>query len=312
MKTLVNETLRMLQSGDTQNAIETFCAKSARYKGKNDKLLSAIRSLYKRYGEADEGTKKHLALLSALLYDLIPLGEGRQHALLCMSLAGLAEDVPLSLGISEALFFALGAGTRKIVLPTDVDDTPNQNILSYFKKGSHVVKLSARHNIHCYHNDSGALVLLSVIPVNNAVLADEESFAGEEPLYFTESSHFISPVYLMEKATILLDELLRLVNYPQLRIRHRVVYAGSDCYPINEEEMWDDGPWTGRDLENIVIHKTPDKIPIVGLKKKEIPACLLEMLQVASLHFDNLPLMTEPKEMARKMHEYIKKHVKLA
>ena len=310
MKKLINETLRMLQAGETQKAIEAFCTKSVRYRGEDEKLLREIRALYRKYPKASDGGKKHLSMMSSMLYDLISLGQGRQSSLLCLSPAGLAEDVCLSLGTSESIFFAQGGTTKNLALPTAVDDTPDEHIVKYFKDSCHVRCISRKHNIHCYRDCRGSLVLYCVIPVNNAILADEENFGDEEPLYFTESTHFTSPVYLMEKATILLEELLQLVNYPHLRIRHQVVYAGSECYPINDEDMWDEGgPWDGRDLENIVVHRTPDAIPITGLKKKEIPTCLLDVLHVASQHYDKLTM--KPKELKKKIHEYVKKYVKL-
>ena len=311
MKRLIKNTLAMLQ-GDTKSAIETFVTKSARYNKDEEKLLREIRALVRYYPDADEQTRKYLSMLSSLLYDMVPLGKGRTASLLCFSPAGLAEQVSLNLGTSESIFFALGGVPNKhLVLPADIDDTPDDGVVRYFQEGSHVGCLSREHNIHYYRDICGSLVLLSVLPVDSAVLVDEELFGDEEPLYFTESTHFVSPVYLLDKATILIRQILRRINYPHLRIRHIVVYDGEDCYPINEDDAWEsDKQWFGRDLENLVIRRTPDRIPLEGLRKQDYPASLLQVMQVACKHFDRLKQIG-PRYMEQDIHEYVKKQVKL-
>lgn len=44
---------------------------------------------------------------------------------------------------------------------------------------------------------NGHLALIYVLPENDCVLIDEEVFSGEHPLYFTESSHYPSPVCIL-------------------------------------------------------------------------------------------------------------------
>lgn len=314
MKRLINNTLKMLQAGEAKKAIETFCTKSVRYRGEDEMLLREIRALYRKYLDADEAGKRYLSMMSSMLYDLISLGKGRQSSLLCLSPAGLAEEVCLSLGSTEAIYFALGGTTtKKLVLPTDVDDTPDEHVMKYFTADSYVRCISRKHNIHYYRDGAGSLVLLGVIPVENAVLVDEEMFADEEPLYFTESTHFVSPVYLLDRAEILIKELLQIVGYPHLRIRHVVVYdGGADCYPINEDDMWEsDTQWLGRDLENLIISRTPDRVPIEGMGREEYPSSLSEVLQIASKYYDSMEQIG-PRYMERDIQEYVKKHIQLA
>lgn len=302
----------MLQAGEAKKAIEKFCTKFVRYRGEDEMLLREIRALYRKYPDADEAGKRYLSMMSSMLYDLLSLGKGRQSSLLCLSPAGLAEEVCLSLGTSESIFYALGGTTKKLVLPTtDVDDAPDEHIKKYFTAGSHVRCISRKHNIHYYRDGAGALVLLGVLPVTSAVLVDEEMFGDEPPLYFTESTHFVSPVYYMDRATILLRELLALSRYPHLRIRHLVFYKGADCYPINEDDMWEsDTQWLGRDLDNLIISRTPDRVPIEGMGREEYPTSLLEVLQVACQHYDQLEQIG-PRYMEQDIHEYVKKQVKL-
>ncbi|MBQ2434897.1 MAG: hypothetical protein II269_02040 [Bacteroidaceae bacterium] len=311
MKRLINNTLKMLQAGEAKKAIE-FCTKSVRYRGEDEMLLREIRALYRKYPKTSDEERIHLSMMSSMLYDLLSLGKGRQSSLLCLSPAGLAEEVCLSLGSSESIFYALGGTTKKLVLPTDVDDTPDEHIKKYFTADSYVRCISRKHNIHCYRDGAGALVLAGVIPVKSAVLVDEEMFADEEPLYFTESTHFVSPVYLLDRAEILIKELLQIVGYPHLRIRHIVVYdGGADCYPINEDDMWEsDTQWLGRDLDNLIINRTPGRVPIEGMGREEYPTSLLEVLQVACQHYDQLEQIG-PRYMERDIHEYVKKQVKL-
>lgn len=310
MKRLINNTLKMLQAGEAKKAIEKFCTKSV-YRGEDEMLLREIRALYRKYPDADEEDKKRYCLLSSLLYDLLSLGKGRRSSLLCLSPAGLAEEVCLSLGTSESIFYALGGTTKKLVLPTDVDDTPDEHVMKYFTADSYVRCISRKHNIHYYRDGAGSLVLLTVLPVKSAVLVDEEMFGDEPPLYFTESTHYVSPVYLLDRAEILIKELLRIIGYPHLRVRHVVVYEGADCYPINEDDMWEsDTQWLGRDLDNLIINRTPDRVPIEGMGREEYPTSLLEVLQVACQHYDQLEQIG-PRYMEQDIHEYVKKQVKL-
>lgn len=311
MKKLINNTLKMLQADEAQ-AIETFCTKAVRYKNKDEQLLREIRALYRKYPDTDEPGKRYLSMMSSMLYDLLSLGKGRQSSLLCLSPAGLAEEVCLSLGTSESIFYALGGTTKKLVLPTDVDDTPDEHVMKYFTADSYVRCISRKHNIHYYRDGAGSLVLLTVLPVKSAVLVDEEMFGDEPPLYFTESTHYVSPVYLLDRAEILIKELLRIIGYPHLRIRHVVVYDGADCYPINEDDMWEsDTQWLGRDLDNLIISRTPDRVPIEGMGREEYPSSLSEVLQIASKYYDCMEQIG-PRYMEREIQEYVKKHIQLA
>jgi hypothetical protein len=286
-----------------------------RYRGEDEMLLREIRALYRKYPDADEEDKKRYCLLSSLLYDLLLLGKGHMSSLLCLFPAGLIieqKQISIKYGASESIFFALGGATKNLVLPTDVDDTPDEHVMKYFTADSYVRCISRKHNIHYYRDGAGALVLLGVIPVESAVLVDEEMFGDEPPLYFTELTHYVSPVYLLDRAEILIKELLRIIGYPHLRIRHVVVYDGADCYPINEDDMWEsDTQWLGRDLDNLIISRTPDRVPIEGMGREEYPSSLSEVLQIASKYYDCMEQIG-PRYMEREIQEYVKKHIQLA
>ncbi len=73
-----------------------------------------------------------------------------------------------------------------------------------------------------------------------SVLADEERFADEDPLYFTESSHWTSPVYLLQLASHAIRQVLR-----RLKMRQPTIHCVcvTNTYIINKEDMTEVWEW---------------------------------------------------------------------
>lgn len=81
------------------------------------------------------------------------------------------------------------------------------------------------------------------------ILIDEERFNGERPLYFTESTHFVSPVYMVNSFTAVLLYALRLLGYPMMRVHRKVYFSHPGAYFINFDdytgENSDNSDWEG-------------------------------------------------------------------
>lgn len=91
-------------------------------------------------------------------------------------------------------------------------------------------------------------------------LADEEKFNGENPLWFSESSHRISPVFEMKNATDAFAERLKAVGDSHKIVPVLVVKDGTI---INAEDMKQTWEQMG-----VVVCRTdkggPDELPTVG------------------------------------------------
>jgi hypothetical protein len=253
MKKILNSTIATYLACDEKKALQTFCENTQNYAGNEEKLLRSIRSLFKNFADSDDREKRCRALLSAMCYDMIGMGKGYNAGLKCMQIA----DYPIprkGLGICETIYFSAEGHPR--TLPTMADIiTAKDNVLVHFTSEAYLVRIGSVDNIYCYKDEDGALALLNVIDINEAIICDEEQFAGESPLYFTESSHFISPVFQLNVASIIINQLLKTARYPYLRIKQKVLYTGHNTLLINEEDMWTQS-WRGRDLENIVARST--------------------------------------------------------
>lgn len=71
-------------------------------------------------------------------------------------------------------------------------------------------------------------------------LADEEMFNGEEPLWFSENSHRISPVCLLNKARKVIDEELNNQGFEQKLSAFVVIQMANIINADDMFEIWDD------------------------------------------------------------------------
>ncbi len=293
MKKLITNTIDSYLAGAENSALQMFAKQGAKYAHLDDKLLRALRSLYKDYARVEVSHQQCLALLSAMCYDMLPLGKGYDSAHQCLKLAK-HPVLQTGYGISESIYLRAGGHPLTLKLTPDapssssVSEIPQWLTRYYFSKNAYLFQISPKHDIYCYKDPYGSLVLLAaMVRVNSAVLCDEEEMEGPSPLYFTESSHFVSPVYRLEMAEFLLRELMQLVGYPYLRIRHKVLYTQSEVRLINAEDMWK-GDWFGRDLENILMGEHPKCLPLESAPEVSISPGLFQVLQVARALFDEL------------------------
>jgi hypothetical protein len=284
MKKLIANTLKKLNNGDESGALMCFFQKAHLHYGNDSVLEECIRSLYKGYGNLDIAHKRSKAILSALLYDLLAKGNGRMAAYGCLR---LATECAIKHGYSASELFCtdLNIGSDVVAVSNNcAGNSVEQNIKRMFCDGAYVISISSQHCIYLYKDFFGALVLLSIVNAKDAVLCDEEMFNDEAPLYFTESSHFISPIYMLDIATFLIREITALFGYPCLRIKHKVLFLNG-AYPINDEDMWEEA-WKHRDLEVDVIKLNDKQNPIDALEKDYFTQPLQHILSIASKHYD--------------------------
>lgn len=91
-------------------------------------------------------------------------------------------------------------------------------------------------NVYAYRSHNGTLELILLQECNESVLIDEECFMDEKPLYFTESTHFISPLYRLEEVKYALNYILAQIGYPAIQINLTVYFFDSDAELVNLDE----------------------------------------------------------------------------
>lgn len=297
MKKILDTTIATYLSGQENKALQTFFEDTRKCVGKEEKLTSAVRSLFKRFAAAKSyAEKKCNALLSAICYDMIDAGKGNNAGLKCLQVANHPTPEK-GVGICESIYFSTGGQPRTLPSGTELI-TAGEELIAYFNSGAYIAMLGSVDNIYCYKDKDGALVLLNVNDTDKCILCDEESFAGEDPLYFTESTHFISPVFELGFAYALMRLLLDAAQYPHLRIKLKVLYTGCEAHLINEEDMWEES-WRDLDLENVMGHSTT----LEAQGKEAFTASLLNIIGVANSLYDDI----KEKRMG---HDQIKRYIK--
>lgn len=144
---------------------------------------------------------------------------------------------------------------RKCKLPSAA--APSQFFTRAFSDASQklMVTLDEKNGIYFFRDSSGKAWLMIVNSCNETILVDEEEFNDELPLYFTETSHFTSPVWLINRVYGLLDYVLMRIGYPPLQINRLVLFDASDAELVNVEDYIECPQW--QDLDVVLSHDTP-------------------------------------------------------
>lgn len=89
-------------------------------------------------------------------------------------------------------------------------------------------------NIYVVREAEGDIRLIGVNNCSTAFLADEAPFNGDMPFYFTDSTHFVSPRFYINKMADLIEFIMKEVGYPPVRILKSVVFPNIGAEKINE------------------------------------------------------------------------------
>lgn len=103
--------------------------------------------------------------------------------------------------------------------------------------------------IYALRGLDGKLWLVGFNDCNTDILIDEELFSGEPPLYFTESTHFTSPVWLINHLARILEYILQKIGYPCMKIHKKMIFPAEHACLINYDEYVKCSEW--RNLEAI-------------------------------------------------------------
>lgn len=217
------------------------------------------RQITERYATAPEKDKRHLGELLTMVYEFRSLRVAEK----CADLFGLEREPGFSfgqsiigLGYGEATEIEWRRGLKPV---TDVGSL----ISKKFPYGRYrrvceesnivnVLTVSEEEVTYVTTDKKGRLILFAVSDIGENILVDEESFNDELPLYFTENSHFVSPVFKVKTLKKVLDCILCEIGYPFVEIECKAVFSSPAANLINREDYIKGGDmstnWAGVDV----------------------------------------------------------------
>ncbi len=248
--------------------------------------LDMVRWIRKEYaGAKDDDTRRHLGLMMCAAMSAADSMSARHVAEKCAAMFSLPLLKGMSAGESAMIEMAAMHGCG------DIDWTENFN--PYFAKScrlpsaaspaatvvkaltasdhTNILTVDRRNSVYFMRDSNGDSWLIAVNNCCSDMLVDEEPICGEAPLYFTESTHFVSPVWIVRQVANILDYILTRIGYPPIRISKRVIFQGSGANLINESDYRENGMW--RDVDVITLDKTKVKpfpapaIPVVDIDR---------------------------------------------
>lgn len=202
-----------------------------------------VEALTAAYGEAKDKDKLHICSMLAMAYDF----GSPNCAEKCLGLMGMAKAHRMSVGQTVYLRKCgeLGyvdwdeeysEGTQGWMPLVEEFDTGRWPGIVYDEHSGRVLTIDREDNIYAFRNCDGAVTLFILNDCKYDMLIDESSFMDESPLYFTEKSHFVSPVYKINLAGGILDFCLAKIGYPSIKIKRDVVFTSHLAHLINIDD----------------------------------------------------------------------------
>ncbi len=244
------------------------------------------KQLTSKYEHASDSQKKHIGKLLASVYDF----ESRTTAKACALLFSIKMLNSLSVGESayidgyedsDMVSFKKMYSLEVIGGMGEVFDNyqgGRSRILSP-ASNSNVLTISKDDNIYAVIHSKGNMSIFIVESCDTDILVDEESFMSEAPLYFTESTHFVSPVFKIKQVKSIFDYCLKEIGYPAISVNQKVIFADMRANLINRSEyvgeVADRDDWNGID---VIMYKeiVPD-YPISDICDLEYDYCENEL-----------------------------------
>lgn len=155
---------------------------------------------------------------------------------------------------------------------------------------NHILTIDPNNGIYFFRDINGSATLALIHHSNACILVDEVPFNDEPPLYFTESTHFVSPVWQINVVAKILDYILTRIGFPPRHIRRLVLFDSPNAELINREEYTDCEAWEGvevvADRSVNVDQMLSPSIPVLGLSndptKEEKDLDLMFYLSIAA------------------------------
>lgn len=199
-----------------------------------------------------EETDKYYQLATMLLYELYPEGKAMEMAQRSAALKHVPsvfrDQKKKGWSYNETLFsltegYAGFSDKCRKEMPQNPEPLKTLDakhpLACYFMDITGVFVLSEENRVYAYRDKDGYLVLISYVDTAHAVLGDEDKFNNEPPMWFTECSHFRSPVWALKEVRGALLRMMAATGMARVPIRLEVVFVHKECFMINLEDMWD-------------------------------------------------------------------------
>lgn len=209
--------------------------------GMND-LASDIVDAYEVANEVD---RVYLGLLLSMVFELKSPTLARE----CASRFGMVQEIGCSMA---ATVYMSGMGGYDDVLlyrylpqcllldyckEMAYDDKLVSLFDNKYREGVYAIyEVSRKDKIYfCTHLDGPVRVFI-LNDCGESILVDEEAFNDEEPLYFTEYSHFVSPLFKVKAIVRFVEFFLKETGFPYVRLIPTMIFTSDSAVLINRED----------------------------------------------------------------------------
>lgn len=232
-----------------------------------------VRWIKGEYDKAeDDETKEYLGVMLATAMSVSDSFSGRRLAHQCAELFDMPPAKDMSVGEAALLTMAIVNGCKPLEWPETFNPyfvkncrlpsaaAPAKIVTKALSPADHrnMVTVSERHSVYFMRDAHGYAWLIAVNHCSADILVDEETFHCDPPLYFTESSHFISPVWIVKQVADILEYILMMIGFPPMKIYKRVIFDAPGANLINEDVYLENGEW--EDVDVVTLHKTDGKV----------------------------------------------------
>lgn len=277
--------------------------------GRDKESLTAIRrclasgltvrdmaqQITERYRSARPKVRLHLGRMLASVYDF----DSHETAAECARMFGF--ELIEGLSVSQSIYLSLYSPGEKLYWEKEFSSrvTTWQPIVESFPADrwpmivpsgadSNILTIDSEDNIYVTMNDDRSVTLFILNDWKCDILIDEEPMFNDPPLYFTELSHFVSPVFKLKIARRLLDYCLTSIGYPFINIRMKVIFTHPEAGLLNREE-YDVGGGNHRMWEGIDVLMLRSILPAYAFSETRFflwddPESLQGNLYTALLH----------------------------
>ncbi len=224
--------------------------------------------LTEKYRQSGPRVRAHLGRLLSIIYDF----EASDIAEECARMFGL--EVKEGLNVSQSVYisgyrddetlywrknYTLEVMCRKEILePYPAGDYP---MTIPPRDLENVLTINGDDKLFAFMESDGTINFFVTENCPHDILVDEEKMFDEAPLYFTEHSHFISPVFKLKMVRTIFNYCLREIGFPNIRIKMTAFFTHPGVNLINIDEYEQGGAshahWKGINvvmLKNVLPH----------------------------------------------------------
>ncbi len=228
-----------------------------------------------KYRTSGAAVREHLGKLLSIIYDF----DSPKIACHCARFFGI--NLIDGLSVSESVYIEGYSDNEQIFKRKEF----SSNVTSYMPVVSpfpsnrwpltvapsaheNVLTISSEHNIYAVMGADNELNLFILEPCPNDILIDEDVFDDEEPLYFTEHSHFTSPVFRINLANRILDYCLAEIGYPHIPVKKKVIFTSHEANLMNLDDYRCHSSWL-----NVEVIMLKSIVPAYAINKSR---CILD------------------------------------